>query len=278
MTATFKVSRGWRSPQKVLVTWLSIVMVVFLCLIVFSRKTDLHREGRHFEHDNHRVFDHRRGEMGRTRYFPHGDHGTRSTRDLTRPTGFTVSKHATAFGDASRDIHGGSETFSTRFGHDGDPRGSFVVGAESGATGSGDQSRGGEKDTFDDGRQSTFGRTRLDGSLGDGTRVSGGNVWATRSTSVDRDDDPFSVRRDTKRKNGWMHELWDNTKRLTHEAEKKAWLQDDWDFESEMERRPRELDDEETYEETEAADDKQQRLFDREAVKGARPKRSGIFW
>ena len=81
-----------------------------------------------------------------------------------------------------------------------------------------------------------------------------------------------------KEKNGWMHELWDNTKRLTHEAEKKAWLQDDWDFENEMERRPRELDDEETYEETEAADDKQQRLFDREAVKGARRKRSGIFW
>lgn len=286
MRATFKVSRGWRSPQKVLATWLSIVMVFFLGLIVFSRKTDLRvvrdREGGHFEHDNHRVFDHKTGALGRSHYSTHGGHGAHSTRDSTRDfkrrTGVMVSKHATTVGDASRDIVGSSETFSTRFGLAENPRGSFVVGGKSGTSNYGDRSRRGEEDTFGDERQSTLGRTRLGGSLGDGTRDSGGNVGATRYTSVDRDDDPFSVHHDTKRKSGWMHELWGNAKRLTHEAEKKALLVDDWNFESEMERKPRELDDDETHEEIEAAEEKQQKLFDREAAKGARSTRPGIFW
>jgi len=72
----------------VLATWLSMVFAVSFCLIAFSRKSDLHvvhdREGRRFEHGNHRVFDHRRDEMGRSRSFPHGDQVTHSTRETLR--------------------------------------------------------------------------------------------------------------------------------------------------------------------------------------------------
>ena len=53
---------------------------------------------------------------------------------------------------------------------------------------------------------------------------------------------------------------------------------DDLDFEKEIQSRPKEIDDEEDDEESEAADDAQQSLFDREAIKGAKPKKSGIFW
>jgi len=59
-----------------------------------------------------------------------------------------------------------------------------------------------------------------------------------------------------------MHDLWDETKRLTYELVGLA--EDDWDFETEMARRPKELDDEELDEEIERADDKQQKLFDKE--------------
>ena len=53
---------------------------------------------------------------------------------------------------------------------------------------------------------------------------------------------------------------------------------DDLDFEKEIQSRPKEIDDEEDDEDSEAADDAQQSLFDREAIKGAKPKKSGIFW
>ena len=79
----------------------------------------------------------------------------------------------------------------------------------------------------------------------------------------ERDDDPF-VARSPPRKSGWMRELWDETKHLTYEMAGLA--EDDWDFESEMARRPKELDDEELDEEFERADDKQQKMFDKEAT------------
>jgi hypothetical protein len=61
-----------------------------------------------------------------------------------------------------------------------------------------------------------------------------------------------------------MHELWDETKHLTYEMAGLA--DDDWDLGSEMARRPKQLDDEELDEEIERADDKQQKLFDKEAM------------
>ena len=129
MGAGFKVSRHRWSRQKKLAGWLCIALVGYVGLSLFSRRTDLHvvrdREGGHFEHDHRRVFDHRMGAMGRSRYTGLGGHGARSN-DHTRRTGPTISKHATTFGVGERDDGGSGETFSTRFGRDGDHRGSFV--------------------------------------------------------------------------------------------------------------------------------------------------------
>ena len=53
----------------------------------------------------------------------------------------------------------------------------------------------------------------------------------------------------------------------------------DWDFDREMSARPKELgDDGEDDEETEAAETSQQKLFDKEAMNRAAPKKRGVFW
>ena len=263
MGAGFKVGRHRWSLQKKLAVWLGIALVVSLGLSLFSRRTDLHvvhdRDGGHFEHDHRRVFDHRTGAMGRSRDTGHGGHDAHSS-DLTRRTGPTFSKHATTFGVGERDDGGSGETFSTRFGRDGDPWGSFVGEARDGTAG-----RDGDRS---DHRTGAMGRSRDTGHgahSSDLTRRTGPTFskHATTFGVGERDDDPF-VARSPPRKSGWMRELWDETKHLTYEMAGLA--EDDWDFESEMARRPKELDDEELDEEIERADDKQQKLFDKEAM------------
>jgi len=63
----------------------------------------------------------------------------------------------------------------------------------------------------------------------------------------ERDDEPFLARSPHPKISDRMHDLWDETKRLTYEMVGLA--EDDWDFETEMARRPKELDDEELDEE-----------------------------
>ena len=112
----------------------------------------------------------------------------------------------------------------------------------------------------------------------------------------------------------FLHEVWDETKHLTREVEKFAGLvstdaaassstatsakdgvtplarprstydasgadpsNDDIDFENELALRPREVDDEAEDEEIEASDEKQQALFDAEALATAAPKKKG-WW
>jgi hypothetical protein len=260
MVAVFKVGRHRWYPQKKLAVWFCIALVGSLGLSLFSRRTDLHdREGGHFEHDHRRVFDHRTGAMGRSRDTSHGAHSS----DLTRRTGPTFSKHATTFGVGERDDGGSGETFSTRFGRDGDPWGSFVGEARDGKA-----DRDGDR--FDH-RTGAMGRSRDTGHGGHGADSSDltrrtGPTFSKHATTFgigERDDDPF-VARSPPKKSGWMHELWDETKHLTYEMAGLA--EDDWDLESEMARRPKELDDEELDEEIERADDKQQNLFDKEAM------------
>jgi len=227
MGAGFKVSRHRWSRQKKLAGWLCIALLGSLGLSLFSRRTDLHvvrdRQGGHFEHDHRRVFDHRTGAMGRSRDTGHGGHGAHSS-NLARRTGTTFSKHATTFGFGTRDDGGSGETFSTRFGRDGDPRKSFVGEARDGTAG-----RIG--DLFHHGTRA-MGRSR---DTGHGVHSSGhtrrtGPTFSKHVTTFGvgtRDDDTFVVRSPPK-KSGWMHELWDETKHLTYEMAGR--VEDDWDF------------------------------------------------
>jgi hypothetical protein len=63
----------------------------------------------------------------------------------------------------------------------------------------------------------------------------------------------------------------------TYDASGSDLSNDDLDFENELALRPREVDDEADDEEVEAADDKQQALFDAEAIATAAPKKKG-WW
>ena len=220
------VSRAPRSPQKAMAILLGLALVFSLLLIAVSRDSDLHvvhdRAGGHFEHDHHRVFESLRGasslhggvgggHLARARpghlASGAGAHGVFSSR---RPEGATVGGSGANFGEARAGAFGGAGAV----GEDGSSARSRAAF---------EAARGGDREgDVDDLFRPVPGASSRGGRVSD--RHGDAADFADDDERPDPDPDPFVVpaKQRERASSSWMHEVWDETKHLTHEVEKFA--------------------------------------------------------
>ena len=223
------VSRAPRSPQKAMAILLGLALVFSLLLIAVSRDSDLHvvhdRAGGHFEHDHHRVFESLRGasslhggvgggHLARARpghlASGAGAHGVFSSH---RPDGATVGGSRANFGEARAGAFGGA----------GGAVGGDGLGSSARSRVAFEAARGGDREgDVDD----LF--RPVPGASSRGRGVSDRDFAGDAADFADDDErpDPFAVpakpRERESASSSWMHEVWDETKHLTHEVEKFA--------------------------------------------------------
>ena len=223
------VSRAPRSPQKAMAILLGLALVFSLLLIAVSRESDLHvvhdRAGGHFEHDHHRVFESLRGASSL--------HGGVGGGHLARARPGDLASGAGAHGVFSSHRPDGATVGWSHTGANFGEARAGVFGGAGGGSGGGDGSSARSRAAFDHARGG--GR---EGDVDDlfrpvpGASASrGGGVRPPRRRAVRDDDDaadpdPFVVpanpRERASSSSSWMHEMWDETKHLTHEVEKFA--------------------------------------------------------
>ena len=219
------VSRAPRSPQKAMAILLGLALVFSLLLIAVSRDSDLHvvhdRAGGHFEHDHHRVFESLRGasslhggvgggHLARARpghlASGAGAHGVFSSH---RPDGATVGGSRANFGEARAGAFGGAGAV----GEDGSSARSRVAF---------EAARGGDREgDVDDLFRPVPGASSRGGRVSDDRH---GDAADFADDDERPDPDPFVVpaKQRERASSSWMHEVWDETKHLTHEVEKFA--------------------------------------------------------
>ena len=226
------VSRAPRSPQKAMAILLGLALVFSLLLIAVSRESDLHvvhdRAGGHFEHDHHRVFESLRGASSL--------HGGVGGGHLARARPGDLASGAGAHGVFSSHRPDGATVGWSHTGANFGEARAGVFGGAGGGSGGGDGSSARSRAAFDHAR----GGDR-EGDVDDlfrpvpGASASrGGRVSDRRGDAADfadddddaADPDPFVVpanpRERASSSSSWMHEMWDETKHLTHEVEKFA--------------------------------------------------------
>ena len=224
------VSRAPRSPQKAMAILLGLALVFSLLLIAVSRDSDLHvvhdRAGGHFEHDHHRVFESLRGASSL--------HGGVGGGHLARARPGHLASGAGAHGVFSSHRPDGATVGWSHTGANLGEARAGVFGGAGGGSGGGDGSSARSRAAFDharggdrEGDVDDLFRPVPGASASRGGRVSNrrGDAadFADDDDDADRDPDPFVVpARSTTTSSSWMHEMWDETKHLTHEVEKFA--------------------------------------------------------
>lgn len=224
------VSRAPRSPQKAMAILLGLALVFSLLLIAVSRESDLHvvhdRAGGHFEHDHHRVFESLRGASSL--------HGGVGGGHLARARPGDLASGAGAHGVFSSHRPDGATVGWSHTGANLGEARAGVFGGAGGGSGGGDGSSARSRAAFDharggdrEGDVDDLFRPVPGASASRGGRVSNrrGDAadFADDDDDADRDPDPFVVpARSTTTSSSWMHEMWDETKHLTHEVEKFA--------------------------------------------------------
>ena len=226
------VSRAPRSPQKAMAILLGLALVFSLLLIAVSRDSDLHvvhdRAGGHFEHDHHRVFESLRGASSL--------HGGVGGGHLARARPGDLASGAGAHGVFSSHRPDGATVGWSHTGANkknlGEAR-AGVFGGAGGGSGGGDGSSARSRAAFDharggdrEGDVDDLFRPVPGASASRGGRVSDRHGDAADFADDDErpDPDPFVVpaKQRERASSSWMHEVWDETKHLTHEVEKFA--------------------------------------------------------